>query len=123
MDPGGAGKSVPLGGLVELATLTGVAFDTLADFDDGQLSQVRDSAEAEARWRAWTNDTELLALILDQLRHLTALVARGLLVQPVKRVGRGALDIKPTERPEWVAKPKSDEVVVGPSDFFSMMRR
>lgn len=100
--------------------MTGLSLDTLADLDFSDLEEVHRLAEQEQQRRAWTNDTELLAGILDQLRNLTAVVQAGIPTVQVKRA-RSPKQPKPIKRPTWLKQ--SDAAAVRPGDFFKMMRK
>lgn len=100
--------------------MTGLSLDTLSDLDFSDLEEVHRLAEQEQQRRAWTNDTELLAGILDQLRSLTAVIQAGIPTVQVKRL-RSAKQPKPIKRPAWLRR--SDATAVKPSEFFQMMRK
>lgn len=116
----GAGKSSLLTALVQAAIVTGISLDVLADLDFADLDVVHQLAEQEQQRRAWTNDTELLAGILDQLRNLTAVVQAGIPTVQVKRL-RPAKQPKPVKRPEWLKRVEA--AVIRPGEFFRMMKK
>ena len=117
----GAGKSSVLTALAQTAILTGISLGDLYDLDFDQIDEVQRLAEQEARRREWSNETELLAGILDQLRSLTAVVQSGIPTVNVKRLGK-AKQPKPIRRPDW-AQGKAEESVVRPGEFFQMMKQ
>ena len=117
----GAGKSAVLTSLAGVAITTGLSLGELADLDFGQLDEVRQLAEQEQQRRQWTNDTELLAGILEQLRALTAVVQAGIPTVQVRKL-RAAKQPKPLDRPSWMAKASDGVAVVRPGEFFNMMK-
>jgi len=107
--------------LAETAVASGLSLAELAELDFEGLAEVQRVAEAERRWRQWTNDTELLAGILEQLRALTAVLQAGVPTMQVRRLA-AARQPKPIKRPDWVAEAADPVVVVGPGDLFQMMK-
>lgn len=118
----GAGKSAVLTSLAGVAITTGLSLGELADLDFGQLEAVHRLAEDERQRRQWTNDTELLAGILEQLRSLTAVVQSGIPTVQVKKL-HAAKQPKPIERPDWIAKASDGVATVRPGEFFHMMKQ
>lgn len=117
----GAGKSRVLRLLAETAVASGLSLAELAELDFDALDEVRRLAAAERQRLEWTNDTELLAGILEQLRALTAVLQAGVPTMQVRRLP-AARQPKPIKRPDWVAEAADPVVVVGPGDLFAMMK-
>jgi len=117
----GAGKSRVLSLLAETAVASGLSLAELAELDFDGLDEVRRVAAAERQRLEWTNDTELLAGILEQLRALTAVVQSGVQTKSVRSL-RTPRQPKPIKRPDWVAEAADPVVVVGPGDLFQMMK-
>lgn len=117
----GAGKSAVLTSLAGVAITTGLSLGELAELDFGQLEEVHHLAEAERQRQQWTNDTELLAGILEQLRSLTAVIQSGIPTVQVRKL-RGAKQPKPIDRPSWLAKASDGVATVRPAEFFHMMK-
>ena len=97
------------------------AFYRMFERDKAELRELVDLAEAERQRQQWTNDTELLAGILEQLRSLTAVVQSGIPTVQVRKL-RGAKQPKPIDRPSWLAKASDGVATVRPSEFFHMMK-
>jgi len=116
----GAGKSSVLTSLAEIGIVTGLSLGELSELDFEQLDDVRRLAEVERRRQEWTNDTELLAGILEQLRSLTAVIQSGVPTVQVKSLKRPGQP-SPIERPKWL-NPAADSAAVRPGELFKMMR-
>ena len=113
--------------LAQLATLTGVGLGEAANLDEAQMAALIGVAEDEQRRRTWSNDTELLAQVVDRLGLIAARLEAGIRVGFPKD-GRmpAPKPPDPVTRPDWLeqASPagRSDEVVMSPREFFAAMR-
>lgn len=121
--------------LARLSSLTGLGLADLGGLSEAQMAGVADVAALEERRRAWSQDTEMLAGILEALRRIEARLDAGLRVAfdhklPAPRA------VPTITRPEWVQEsPTSPETtsdttvsrrgekVVSPREFFAMFRR
>lgn len=122
--------------LARLSSLTGLGLADLGILSEGQLAGVADVAAIEERRRAWSQDTELLAGILDTLRRIEARLDAGLRVAFDHKIP-APRSVPAITRPEWVQEsPTSPETttsdatvsrrgekVVSPREFFAMFRR
>lgn len=113
--------------LAQLTTLTGVGLGEIAALNEAQIAALVEVAEDEQRRRVWSNDTELLASILDRLGVIAARLEAGLRVGFPKDGKMPAPKApEPTTRPEWLERAapasRTDEAVMTPREFFAAMR-
>lgn len=126
----GAGKSLRVGQLARLSSLTGLGLADLGEMSESQLVAVQEVALEEQQRRAWSQDTELLATAVELLQAILARLDAGIPVGLTKGLGKPA-EPPTIKRPEWVKAPpeadpsvaRGDEVVMSPREFFASMRR
>ncbi len=107
--------------MARISALTGVDPGFLLNLDEQQLAAVQEVAVEESRRRSWTNDTELLASVVDLLAAILARLNAGIPVGMVKKLSTPSTPTR-VKRPVWTDDPDDDTATVSPRDFFSMMR-
>ena len=122
--------------LARLTALTGVSLADLGGLSESQLAAVGGVATEEAQLRSWSQDTELLASILQELRRIANRLDAGIATVWAKSLKAPHVS-PPIPRPDWVkdvapapaagvpdaAASKHGEKVVSPREFFAMFRR
>lgn len=106
-----------------MAALTGLPPDFLLDLDENQWAAIEEVAADEAHQRSWSQDTEMLASILEQLQRIANRLDAGVGTVALKKASRPT-KVAPIKRPTWVeAAPGSSAAqAVSPREFFQMMR-
>lgn len=100
--------------------MTGLPYESLLDFDDFQWESIRDVVTEAAQVRVWSNDTEMLARILDQLVRIEARLASGVPVVQGKATQKMP-DLEPQPRPDWW-RAAAGEVVLSPGEAFRRLK-
>lgn len=84
------------------------------------MEAARRVAEEEQQQRAWPQSTEFLAEIVELLSAIIQRLNAGIPVAVLKKLDKPDDPIE-LDRPEWVRRESSAEVV-SPADFVRMMR-
>lgn len=96
----------------------------MGGMSEPQLAAVAEVATDEARRLAWSQDSELLASILDTLQRIAARLDLGVPVGMVSKLK--ALPTMPRiPRPEWVKEAEQSAPSssgMSPRELFAMMR-
>ena len=120
--------------LARLSSLTGLGLADLGGLSESQMAGVADVAALEERRRAWSQDTEMLAGILETLRRIEARLDAGVRVALDHKIP-APRSVPAITRPEWVQESPTEtttpdatvsrrgEKVVSPREFFAMFRR
>ena len=98
----------------------------MGGMSESQLAAVTEVATQEARRLSWSQDSELLASILETLQRIAARLDLGVPVGMVSKL-KAIPTIPRIPRPEWVkevepAAPSGDGAAMSPREFFAMMR-
>lgn len=91
------------------------------DLDPDEFQAWRDAVDGRERQRAWSQDTELLAGIVELLHTIANDLRRGVPVVQVKKQARAGEAYR-VKRPSWITRgggeSAAEEIVVSPRELF-----